>query len=153
MLTDGGYQLVQRDAGTNIPYQIRTVGSYLVIEANNGVTLIWDKKTSIYIKLSPDFNVSIHVILLHHRSTLKASIDLISGLFTRRDVCVVCAETMMAMQTMISQQGVKKLSSIPWTLGTAGSSLPLVQRRWWLKIRVPVTPTGRLGLRGNAASS
>uniref|UniRef100_A0A3B4ELI4 VWFD domain-containing protein n=1 Tax=Pygocentrus nattereri TaxID=42514 RepID=A0A3B4ELI4_PYGNA len=56
VLSDGSYQLVQRDVGVEIPYQTRTMGSYLVIETNNGVILIWDRKTSIYIKLSPDFN-------------------------------------------------------------------------------------------------
>uniref|UniRef100_A0A8B9HTT1 VWFD domain-containing protein n=1 Tax=Astyanax mexicanus TaxID=7994 RepID=A0A8B9HTT1_ASTMX len=56
VLSDGSYQVVQRDAGQEIPYQIRTMGNYLVIETNNGVVLIWDRKTSMYIKLTPDFN-------------------------------------------------------------------------------------------------
>ncbi|KAI4904106.1 hypothetical protein NFI96_033254, partial [Prochilodus magdalenae] len=55
LLSDGGYQLVQRDEGEEIPYQIRVMGNYLMIETKNGVTLIWDRKTSIYIKLSPNF--------------------------------------------------------------------------------------------------
>uniref|UniRef100_A0A673GP47 VWFD domain-containing protein n=1 Tax=Sinocyclocheilus rhinocerous TaxID=307959 RepID=A0A673GP47_9TELE len=41
-----------------IPYQMRTMGLYLMIEANNGLMLIWDRKTTIHIKLSPEFNVS-----------------------------------------------------------------------------------------------
>lgn len=57
-LTDGSYQVVHRDLGEEIPYQMRTMGLYLVIEANNGLTLIWDRKTTIHIKLSPEFNVS-----------------------------------------------------------------------------------------------
>uniref|UniRef100_A0A4W4E884 VWFD domain-containing protein n=1 Tax=Electrophorus electricus TaxID=8005 RepID=A0A4W4E884_ELEEL len=44
------------NTGEDIPYQIRTMGIYLVIEADNGLIIIWDRKTSIYIKLSPDFN-------------------------------------------------------------------------------------------------
>ncbi|NXM14923.1 MUC2 protein, partial [Ploceus nigricollis] len=36
-------------------YWNRTVGLYLVIEASNGVMLIWDKKTTVFIKLSPDY--------------------------------------------------------------------------------------------------
>ncbi|XP_050971216.1 mucin-5AC [Labeo rohita] len=55
-LMDGSYQVVHRDAGEEIPYQMRTMGLYLVIEANNGLMLIWDRKTTIHIKLSPEFN-------------------------------------------------------------------------------------------------
>uniref|UniRef100_A0AAY4EQU0 VWFD domain-containing protein n=1 Tax=Denticeps clupeoides TaxID=299321 RepID=A0AAY4EQU0_9TELE len=39
-----------------IPYKIRTMGIYLVVEANNGLILIWDRKTSMFIKLSPEFS-------------------------------------------------------------------------------------------------
>ncbi|XP_057184367.1 mucin-5AC-like, partial [Triplophysa rosa] len=55
-LTEGTYQVVQRDAGEEIPYQIRSMGLYMVIEANNGLMLIWDKKTTIHVKLSPEFS-------------------------------------------------------------------------------------------------
>ncbi|KAJ8394968.1 hypothetical protein AAFF_G00040910, partial [Aldrovandia affinis] len=55
ILTEGNYQVIERDNGVQVPYQIRTMGIYLVIEANNGLILIWDKKTSIFIKLSPKF--------------------------------------------------------------------------------------------------
>ncbi|XP_072516153.1 mucin-5B-like [Salminus brasiliensis] len=55
ILTDGSYQVVQRDQGEEIPYQIRVMGIYLVIEANNGLILMWDRKTSIFIKLSPEY--------------------------------------------------------------------------------------------------
>ncbi|XP_016414652.1 mucin-5AC-like [Sinocyclocheilus rhinocerous] len=55
-LTDGSYQVVHRDSGEEIPYQMRTMGLYLMIEANNGLMLIWDRKTTIHIKLSPEFN-------------------------------------------------------------------------------------------------
>ncbi|XP_048039251.1 mucin-5AC-like [Megalobrama amblycephala] len=55
-LTDGSYQVVRRDAGEEIPYQMRTMGLYLVIEASNGLMLIWDRKTTIHIKLNPEFN-------------------------------------------------------------------------------------------------
>uniref|UniRef100_A0A8C4ZBT2 VWFD domain-containing protein n=1 Tax=Gadus morhua TaxID=8049 RepID=A0A8C4ZBT2_GADMO len=37
------------------PFHISTMGIYLVIEANNGLILMWDKRTSIFIKLSPDW--------------------------------------------------------------------------------------------------
>uniref|UniRef100_A0A3B4UCP1 VWFD domain-containing protein n=1 Tax=Seriola dumerili TaxID=41447 RepID=A0A3B4UCP1_SERDU len=32
-----------------------TMGNYLVIEANNGLILMWDRKTSLFIKLSPKY--------------------------------------------------------------------------------------------------
>uniref|UniRef100_A0A4W6F4H3 VWFD domain-containing protein n=1 Tax=Lates calcarifer TaxID=8187 RepID=A0A4W6F4H3_LATCA len=38
-----------------IPYHINTVGIYLVIEAKNGLVLIWNKKTTLMIKLSSTF--------------------------------------------------------------------------------------------------
>uniref|UniRef100_A0A8C8VPE9 Uncharacterized protein n=1 Tax=Pelusios castaneus TaxID=367368 RepID=A0A8C8VPE9_9SAUR len=48
-------EVVKRTNGMQMPYQIRYMGMYLVIETNNGLILMWDKKTSIFIKLSPDF--------------------------------------------------------------------------------------------------
>ncbi|XP_066504073.1 mucin-5B-like [Hoplias malabaricus] len=55
ILTDGNYQVVQRDLGEEIPYEIRVMGIYLVVEANNGLILMWDRKTSIFLKLSPEY--------------------------------------------------------------------------------------------------
>nr|XP_021333301.1 mucin-5B [Danio rerio] len=55
-LTDGSFQVVRRDAGEEIPYQMRTMGLYLVIETKNGLMLIWDRKTTIHIKLGPEYN-------------------------------------------------------------------------------------------------
>ncbi|XP_070985513.1 mucin-2-like [Oncorhynchus clarkii lewisi] len=55
ILTDGNYQVVERNTGEAVPYQIRTMGIYLVIEANNGLILMWDRKTSMFIKLNPQF--------------------------------------------------------------------------------------------------
>ncbi|XP_051948767.1 mucin-5AC-like [Xyrauchen texanus] len=54
-LTDGGYQILNRDEGEEIPFQIRIMGIYMVIEANNGLIVMWDQKTSMFIKLSPKF--------------------------------------------------------------------------------------------------
>lgn len=51
------YKEIQRDVGDDVQYWNRTVGLYLVIEASNGVMLIWDKKTTVFIKLSPDYKV------------------------------------------------------------------------------------------------
>ncbi|KAH1171113.1 hypothetical protein KIL84_006731 [Mauremys mutica] len=52
---DKQYVEIQRDVGDHIHYWNRTVGLYLVIEASNGVMLIWDKKTTIFIKLTPNY--------------------------------------------------------------------------------------------------
>ncbi|KAK2868903.1 hypothetical protein Q7C36_000774 [Tachysurus vachellii] len=56
ILSDGTYQVVQRSNGGEIPYQFRTMGNYLVVETYNGIMLVWDRKTTIYIVLSPQFN-------------------------------------------------------------------------------------------------
>ncbi|KAJ8248886.1 hypothetical protein GJAV_G00228840 [Gymnothorax javanicus] len=55
VLSDATYQVIERDTGSEIPYSIRTMGIYMVIEASNGVMLIWDKRTSLFVKLSPKF--------------------------------------------------------------------------------------------------
>ncbi|XP_010144229.1 PREDICTED: mucin-2-like, partial [Buceros rhinoceros silvestris] len=54
-LENKDYQEVQRDVGDDVRYWNRTIGLYLVIEASNGVMLIWDKKTTVFIKMSPDY--------------------------------------------------------------------------------------------------
>ncbi|XP_044125177.1 mucin-2-like [Bufo gargarizans] len=43
------------EGGKHVDYQTREVGIYLVIEASNGILLIWDKKTTIFIKVSPEY--------------------------------------------------------------------------------------------------
>lgn len=57
ILSDDHHEVVQRGDGGQIPYRIRYMGIYLVIETTNGLILLWDKKTSIFIKLSPNFKV------------------------------------------------------------------------------------------------
>ncbi|XP_021257809.1 mucin-2 [Numida meleagris] len=54
-LENKDYKEIQRDIGDDVYYQNRTVGLYLVIEASNGLMLIWDKKTTVFIKLTPDY--------------------------------------------------------------------------------------------------
>ncbi|XP_075043957.1 mucin-2 isoform X1 [Mixophyes fleayi] len=41
--------------GKHVQYLTREVGIYLVIEASNGILLIWDRKTTIFIKVSPAY--------------------------------------------------------------------------------------------------
>ncbi|NWV80218.1 MUC5A protein, partial [Dasyornis broadbenti] len=47
--------VVKRGQNDEVPYTVRYMGMYLVIETKSGVILMWDKKTSIFIKLSPSF--------------------------------------------------------------------------------------------------
>ncbi|XP_061236401.1 mucin-2 [Neopsephotus bourkii] len=54
-LENKDYKEIQRDTGDDVHYWNKTVGLYLVIEASNGVMLIWDKKTTVFIKLTPDY--------------------------------------------------------------------------------------------------
>ncbi|XP_072373786.1 uncharacterized protein [Scyliorhinus torazame] len=58
-LSDGKYDVVKFGSSKHIPYVVRYLGLYLVIEAKNGLVLIWDKKTSLTIKLSHSFTRTI----------------------------------------------------------------------------------------------
>ncbi|KAG6931051.1 Mucin 5B, Oligomeric Mucus/Gel-Forming, partial [Chelydra serpentina] len=55
ILSEEDLEVVERENGRQMPYQVRYMGMYMVIETNDGLILMWDKKTSIFIKLSPDF--------------------------------------------------------------------------------------------------
>ncbi|KFV94325.1 Mucin-5B, partial [Eurypyga helias] len=48
-------KVIQTEQNYEVPYTVRYMGMYLVIETRGGLILMWDKKTSIFIKLSPDF--------------------------------------------------------------------------------------------------
>ncbi|XP_067105512.1 mucin-5B-like [Osmerus mordax] len=54
LLTDDGYQVI-RENGGSFPQQISKMGIYLVIEVQPGLILMWDTKTSLFIKISPVF--------------------------------------------------------------------------------------------------
>lgn len=49
--------MIQRDVGHHVAYTTREVGQYLVVEASVGVIVIWDKKTTVFIKLAPSYKV------------------------------------------------------------------------------------------------
>ncbi|NWR39467.1 MUC5A protein, partial [Tachuris rubrigastra] len=55
VLSDGHPDIIQRTPGGKMPFQIRSMGIYLVVDTTAGLILMWDKKTSIFIKLSPSF--------------------------------------------------------------------------------------------------
>ncbi|XP_041052599.1 mucin-2-like [Carcharodon carcharias] len=58
-LSDGKVEVVKLSSRKHIPYEVRYLGIYLVIEMKNGLVLIWDKKTSLTIKLSHSFKGTI----------------------------------------------------------------------------------------------
>ncbi|XP_075044693.1 mucin-5B-like [Mixophyes fleayi] len=55
ILTDGHLEVLERSSDVEIPYKSKHMGSFLVIEMMNGIVLVWDRMTSIYIHLSTDF--------------------------------------------------------------------------------------------------
>ncbi|KAL9850938.1 mucin-5AC [Geothlypis trichas] len=55
VLSDGHSDVIQRTPGGKMPFQVRSMGIYLVVDTTVGLILMWDKKTSIFIKLSPSF--------------------------------------------------------------------------------------------------
>ncbi|XP_032214220.1 mucin-2 [Mustela erminea] len=54
-LEDKHRLVIQRDTGHHVAYTTREVGQYLVVEASIGVIVIWDKKTTVFIKLAPSY--------------------------------------------------------------------------------------------------
>lgn len=57
ILSEENIKVIKQDKGEDIPFHVNTMGIYLVIEAKNGLVLIWNKKTTLMIKLSSTFQV------------------------------------------------------------------------------------------------
>ncbi|XP_056273204.1 mucin-2 [Pseudoliparis swirei] len=55
VLSEEHVRVIKQSKGVDIPFKVHTMGIYLVIEAKNGLVLIWDKKTTVMIKLKPTF--------------------------------------------------------------------------------------------------
>ncbi|XP_075993779.1 mucin-2-like [Genypterus blacodes] len=55
VLSEENVKVIKHSKGAHIPYQFHSIGIYLVIEAKNGLVLIWNKKTTLMIKLSASF--------------------------------------------------------------------------------------------------
>uniref|UniRef100_A0A8C4YAK2 VWFD domain-containing protein n=1 Tax=Gopherus evgoodei TaxID=1825980 RepID=A0A8C4YAK2_9SAUR len=55
VFSDGKFEVIEKVRGGEVPYEVRYMGIYMVIDTDAGLTLMWDKKTSIFMKLSPDF--------------------------------------------------------------------------------------------------
>ncbi|XP_069866019.1 mucin-2 isoform X2 [Dipodomys merriami] len=45
----------QLEEGGHVAFLTREVGQYLVVEASTGIILIWDKKTTLFIRLAPSY--------------------------------------------------------------------------------------------------
>ena len=54
-LSDGKLEVIE--TGPRPPYSIRQMGIYLVVDTEMGLVLLWDKGTSIFLRLSPEFKV------------------------------------------------------------------------------------------------
>ncbi|XP_051001070.1 LOW QUALITY PROTEIN: mucin-5AC [Acomys russatus] len=54
-LSDGKMEVIQKGVGQEPPYYVHQMGIYLVVETDFGLVLLWDRKTSIFLRLSPDF--------------------------------------------------------------------------------------------------
>nr|XP_034995521.1 mucin-5AC-like [Zootoca vivipara] len=56
ILADEKFEVVQRlSGGGEVPFKVRYMGIYMVIDTTAGLVLLWDKKTSIFIKLNDEF--------------------------------------------------------------------------------------------------
>ncbi|XP_032005103.1 mucin-5AC-like, partial [Hylobates moloch] len=54
-LSHGKVEVIGTNESQEVPYAIRQMGIYLVVDTDIGLVLLWDKKTSIFINLSPEF--------------------------------------------------------------------------------------------------
>ncbi|XP_075692874.1 mucin-2-like [Rhinoderma darwinii] len=54
-LSDGQVELTDEGTVSESPFQIKNTSLYLIITTSNGLVLIWDKKTSLAIKITGDF--------------------------------------------------------------------------------------------------
>nr|XP_040142673.1 mucin-2 [Ictidomys tridecemlineatus] len=84
-LEDKRRQVVQLEEGHHVAYTTREVGQYLVVEASSGIIVIWDKKTTIFIKLAPSYKGTVCGLCGNFD-------DRTSNDFTTRDHMVVSSE-------------------------------------------------------------
>ncbi|CAH2325437.1 mucin-5AC [Pelobates cultripes] len=55
ILGDQKFDVVKKNYGQYVPFKVRQMGIYMIVEALNGLILVWDKKTTIFVKLHPNF--------------------------------------------------------------------------------------------------
>ncbi|CAL8327457.1 unnamed protein product [Arctogadus glacialis] len=58
-LAKGKYEVSDLAMGSEIQYTIRPVGMYLAVEASLGITVLWDRKTTIRILLEPQHSAGV----------------------------------------------------------------------------------------------
>lgn len=56
VLSEENVRVIKQNKGVDIPYKVHSIGIYLVIEARD-LVLIWNKKTTLMIKLSSTYKV------------------------------------------------------------------------------------------------
>nr|XP_058925252.1 mucin-5AC [Kogia breviceps] len=54
-LSDGNVEVIEKEQGQLPPFSIRQMGTYLVVDTDVSLVLLWDKGTSIFLRLSPEF--------------------------------------------------------------------------------------------------
>lgn len=57
-LSDGTVKVSNTTSGPQINYIERKIGMYLVIDTDMGLTVLWDRKTTVHIILQPQHMVS-----------------------------------------------------------------------------------------------
>lgn len=77
-----------------MPFQIRTMGIYRVVDTTNGLILMWDGKTSIFIKLSPSFQVRFKIqtpdkIISCYLSKKKMEIQAVTGRLQEQQLHII----------------------------------------------------------------
>ncbi|XP_012888812.1 PREDICTED: mucin-5B [Dipodomys ordii] len=55
LLHEGRVQMVHRGSSGTLPYKIRYMGIFLVIETRGGLVVSWDRKTSVFIRLKQHY--------------------------------------------------------------------------------------------------
>ncbi|XP_060232256.1 mucin-5B [Meriones unguiculatus] len=55
ILHEGNFKVVERGSSGDIPYKIRFMGVFLVIEIRSGIVVSWDRKTSVFVRLQQHY--------------------------------------------------------------------------------------------------
>lgn len=105
LLQDEKFTVVK---GSNkvLPFQISRMGLYMVVAVKHGVVVMWDQKTSVFVKLSPKYqvnpccNVVITCVIIDGGRNYKVS--------PGRVKCAACAETTTATARMTSRHAPMK---------------------------------------------
>lgn len=62
LLQDEKFNVVKGSSAV-LPNQISKMGLYMVLTVKPGVLVMWDQKTSLFIKLSPKYKVNVLLLL------------------------------------------------------------------------------------------